>query len=46
MFTRNFGLGVMVRFSRANATLAPEGRAAFDALVGGLEAGGGVRIAF
>lgn len=46
MLARHFGVGGMVRFSRANATFVPTGRDGFDANVGGLEAGGGVRVRF
>lgn len=46
MFTRNFGVGGLLRFSNANVTLSPTGRDAFDVDVGGLHVGGGARIGF
>jgi hypothetical protein len=46
MFTNHLGVGGLVRFARANATLAPADRDSFDMEVGGLYAGGGARIAF
>jgi hypothetical protein len=46
MFTRHFGLGGVVRFTRASVTLSPEGREAFDVDAGGVQVGGGARVAF
>lgn len=46
MFSRNFGLGALVRYAGASLRLRPEGREAVDVEVGGLQAGGGARIAF
>jgi hypothetical protein len=45
MFTRNVGVGGMVRFSRASVDLGPaENRVSTD--VGGVQAGGGIRFTF
>jgi hypothetical protein len=45
MFTRTFGVGGLVRFSGASMDLGPDnGKVSVDA--GGLQAGGGIRIAF
>jgi hypothetical protein len=46
MFTRNVGLGGMVRYARATVALEPAGRDALDVDVGGAYAGGGVRVVF
>jgi hypothetical protein len=45
MFSRRFGVGGLIRFSRATVDLDVDGRTvSLDA--GGLQAGGGIRIAF
>lgn len=45
MFTRMFGVGGLVRFSRASVDLGPDDRRiSFDA--GGVQAGGGLRVVF
>jgi hypothetical protein len=45
MFTRNLGVGALVRFSRASVDLGPDdSRVSTD--VGGVQAGGGLRISF
>lgn len=46
MFTRNLGAGGMIRYARANVSLSPTGREAFDVDVGGMFAGGGLRVMF
>lgn len=46
MFTPRFGLGGLLRYSRATLTLTPSGRDAQDLDVGGLYAGAGARISF
>lgn len=46
MFSRNFGVGGLVRFAKATIELTPTGRAAVKMDAGGFQAGGGVRIGF
>lgn len=46
MFTRNFGIGGLLRYSRATVSLEPSGRDARDIDAGGLQAGAGIRLAF
>jgi hypothetical protein len=46
MFSRRFGLGALLRFSRASFDLDAEGSRSVPFDAGGLQAGGGVRIAF
>lgn len=46
MFSRNFGVGGLVRYSRATMTLQPTGRDDRDIEVGGLHVGIGARVAF
>jgi hypothetical protein len=45
-FTKNLGVGGIVRFSRATATVAPASGRTVDLEVGGIQAGGGVRLMF
>jgi hypothetical protein len=46
MFTRNIGVGGLLRYSRATLSLAPSNRDPLDIVVGGLHAGAGARVAF
>ena len=46
MFSRRFGLGALVRFSRASFDLDADGSRSVPFDAGGLQAGGGFRIAF
>jgi hypothetical protein len=46
MFTRNVGVGGMLRYSRATLSLEPSGRDALDIDAGGLHAGIGARVGF
>ena len=45
-FTRNVGVGGMVRYARAQATLNATNNAPITVDVGGLQFGGGIRLAF
>ena len=45
-FAKNVGVGGLVRFSRATATIAPAQGRTIDLEVGGFIAGGGVRLLF
>ena len=45
-FSRNVGVGGLLRFTRATTTITPgEGRT-IELELGGLQAGGGIRILF
>lgn len=46
MFTKNVGVGGLLRYSRATLSLEPSGRDPLDIEVGGLHAGVGARVAF
>ncbi|HSL21886.1 MAG TPA: hypothetical protein VK886_10155 [Vicinamibacterales bacterium] len=46
MFRPHFGVGGLLRYSRATLTLSPTGRQPRDIEVGGLNAGAGARISF
>ena len=46
MFTRSIGVGGHVRFSRAAASLTPPGGQATTVDLGGVQAGGGLRVRF
>ncbi len=46
MFNRNFGVGGLLRYSKATLSLKPTGRVARDIDAGGLHAGVGARVAF
>src|SRR6185295_12014494 len=45
-FTRNVGIGGMVRFARAEATLNATNNSLVTVDIGGLQFGGGIRLAF
>jgi hypothetical protein len=45
-FTRQLGVGGVFQFSRATVELAAEGAGSRDVRVGGLQAGGGLRVRF
>jgi hypothetical protein len=45
-FAKNVGVGGLVRFARATATIAPASGRTIDLDVGGFTAGGGVRLLF
>jgi hypothetical protein len=44
--SRTVGVGGMVRFARAQATLNATNNPALDVDVGGIQVGGGIRFAF
>lgn len=46
MFTRRFGVGGLARFTRAAFDLNADGSRSVPSDVGGIQAGGGIRIAF
>ena len=46
MFTRNLGVGGLVRYTRATVSIKPANRDARDLDAGGLQAGAGIRVAF
>lgn len=46
MFSRRFGVGGLVRFTRASFDLDADGSRSVSSDAGGLQAGGGLRIAF
>ena len=46
MFSRNFGVGALVRFSRVSVDLEAPGDRTIPVDVGGAQAGGGIRIVF
>jgi hypothetical protein len=46
MFSRNVGLGGMVRFIRGSVDLETENNRRILVRAGGLQAGGGIRIGF
>jgi hypothetical protein len=46
MFTRLFGLGGMVRFSRADIDLDGPDNRSISVQAGGVQAGAGVRVVF
>jgi hypothetical protein len=45
-FSRNVGVGGLLRFSRATANIAPAEGRSIELELGGLQAGGGIRILF
>jgi hypothetical protein len=46
MFSRNFGIGGLLRYSKATLSLKPSLRDPLDTEVGGVHGGIGARVAF
>ena len=45
-FSKNIGVGGLLRFARATASIAPAEGRSIELELGGLQAGGGIRILF
>jgi hypothetical protein len=46
VFSKNLGVGGIIRFSRATTTVSPAAGRSIEIEVGGLQAGGGIRVLF